>query len=326
MRSAELTRERATTESTAETRPVDSERVQTCPECEGRLSTDEKHAEVICVDCGLVVEEGRLDRGPEWRSFGEDGRSEKRRVGAPTTSLLHDRGLSTHIGWENRDSYGKTLSARQRTQMQRLRTWDERYRTRDHRDRNLKQALGEIQRMGSALGLSDEVMETASVIYRRALDADLLPGRSIEAISTAALYAAARQMRTPRSIDEVTAVSRIEELEFKRAYRYVVRELELAVQPASPQSYLGRFTSELDVDAETVHLARELLEAAEGTSAFNGKSPVGLAAAAIYAASRLTGLGLTQDQVGAVADVSNVTIRNRYTELLDAYETRHAGI
>jgi predicted sugar kinase len=53
-----------------------------------------------------------------------------------------------------------------------------------------------------------------------------LRGRSIEGVSTAALYAAARQAGSPRSIDEVVHVSRIDELEFTRTYRYVIRELE----------------------------------------------------------------------------------------------------
>jgi len=292
-----------------------------CPECGGQLTVDDERAETVCESCGLVVQEDHIDHGPEWRAFNPGEKDEKSRVGAPTTKMLHDKGLSSQIGWENKDSYGKTLSARQRRKMQRLRTWDERFRTRNHKERNLKQALGEIERMGSALGLPDEVRETASVIYRRALKEDLLPGRTIEGVATAAIYAAARQMKNPRSIDEVAAVSRVEEMEFKRAYRYVVRELNLAVAPANPQQYVGRLASGLDIDNETEQLAREILRTAEGTGTFNGKSPVGLAAAAIYAASQLTGKTLTQDEVGAVAEVSNVTIRNRYQELLEVYES-----
>jgi len=291
-----------------------------CPECDGKLVTDEEHGETVCASCGLVVEQDQVDRGPEWRAFDSRERDEKSRVGAPTTKMLHDKGLSSHIGWQDKDSYGRTLSPRQRRKMQRLRTWDERFRTRNHKERNLKQALAEIERMGSALGLGDDVRETASVIYRRALAEDLLPGRTIEGVATASLYAAARQMNTPRSIDEVAAVSRVDEVEFKRAYRYVVRELGLAVKPANPQQFVGRLASGLDVDAETEELARTLLRTAEGTGAFNGKSPVGLAAAAIYAASQLTGEKLTQDAVGDAADVSSVTIRNRYQELLEVYE------
>ncbi|GGL61133.1 transcription initiation factor IIB [Halocalculus aciditolerans] len=289
-----------------------------CPECGGDVRHDAEHGETVCADCGLVVEEDGIDRGPEWRAFDSAEKDKKSRVGAPTTNMMHDKGLSTNIGWQNKDAYGNSLSSRQRQKMQRLRTWNERFRTRDSKERNLKQALGEIERMSSALGLPKEVRETASVIYRRALNEDLLPGRSIEGVATAAVYAAARQMQTPRSIDEVAVVSRIDEMEFKRTYRYIVRELSLEVAPADPASYVPRFASELDLSEEVERQARDLLTTAQETGVTSGKSPVGLAAAAIYAASLLTNQKVTQSAVSDVTDVSEVTIRNRYQELLEA--------
>ena len=290
----------------------------TCPECEGQLVHDEERAETVCSDCGLVVEEGGIDPGPEWRAFDAQEKDEKSRVGAPTTTMMHDKGLSTNIGWQDKDAYGNSLSARQREKMQRLRTWNERFRTRNSKERNLKQALGEIDRMASALGLPENVRETASVIYRRALDDDLLPGRSIEGVATAALYAAARQAGTPRSLDEISGVSRVDKMELTRTYRYIVRQLGLEVQPADPVSYLPRFTSDLDLSEEAERQARELLESAKDDGVHSGKSPVGLAAASIYAAALLTNEKVTQSQVSEVTDVSEVTIRNRYKELLAA--------
>lgn len=292
-----------------------------CPECNGHLERDAEHGETVCAECGLVVDEESIDRGPEWRAFNSTERDQKSRVGAPTTKMLHDEGLSTNIGWQNKDAAGRTLSSRQRQKMQRLRTWDERFRTRNHKERNLKQALGEIDRMGSALGLPKDVRETASVIYRRALAEDLLPGRTIEGIATAAIYAAARQADRPRSLDEVSAVSRVDRMEFKRAYRYIVRELSLAVKPADPQQYVARIVSKAGASDETAHRARQLLQTAAGTGVFNGKSPIGLAAAAIYAAGQLTGERLTQSVISEAADVSEVTIRNRYQELLEVADT-----
>ena len=296
----------------------ESEQERACPECGGRVVSDAEHGETVCTECGLVVNEREVDRGPEWRAFDSREKNNKSRVGAPTTKMMHDQGLSTNIDWRDKDAYGNTLSSRQRAKMQRLRTWDERFRTRDAKERNLKQALGEIERMASALGLPENVRETASVIYRRALDEDLLPGRSIEAIGTASLHAAARQAGVPRSIDEVAEVSRIEQMEFERAYRYIVRELGLGIKPADPASYVGRFASELDVNDEVEQRARELLETTKREGAHSGKSPVGLAAAAVYAAALLTNQRVTQSEVSAVADVSEVTIRNRYKELLEA--------
>ncbi|PSP75181.1 transcription initiation factor IIB 2 [Halobacteriales archaeon QS_3_64_16] len=317
------TRFRTRSERTEEREQSEGERTDraestvTCPECGGRLVSDAEHGETICEECGLVIDEDTVDRGPEWRAFDSSEKDEKSRVGAPTTKMMHDQGLSTNIDWRDKDAYGNTLSSRQRAKMQRLRTWDERFRTRDAKERNLKQALGEIERMASALGLPENVRETASVIYRRALDEDLLPGRSIEAISTAALHAAARQAGVPRSIDEVAEVSRINQMEFERAYRYVVRELGLGIKPADPTSYVGRFASDLDVSDEVEQRARELLETTKREGAHSGKSPVGLAAAAVYAAALLTNQRVTQSEVSEVADVSEVTIRNRYKELLE---------
>ena len=307
----------ATTEAAAERDEL------RCPECRGRLRSD--GAETVWGDGGLVVEEDEIDRGPEWRAFDSAEKDEKSRVGAPTTKMMHDDGLSTNIGWQDKDAYGNSLSSSQRKKMQRLRTWNERFRTRDSKERNLKQALGEIERMASALGLPQSVRETASMIYRQALKNDMLPGRSIEGIATASLHAAARMERIPRSIDEIAAVSRVEEEEFKRAYRYINRELELEIQPPDPNEYLPRFASDLDIDDETQRRARELLETGKRANLHSGKSPVGLAAAAIYAAAQFTADTLTQSDVAKVTDISEVTIRNRYQELLEAEGARING-
>jgi len=292
-----------------------------CPECGGRLQADSEHGETVCSDCGLVVEEDEIDRGPEWRAFDSKEKDEKSRVGAPTTKMMHDKGLSTNIGWQDKDAYGKSLNSRQRQKMQRLRTWNERFRTRDSKERNLKQALGEIDRMASALGLPENVRETASVIYRRALDENLLPGRSIEGVATASLYASARQAGTPRSLDEISGVSRVEKDEIARTYRYVVRQLNLEIQPADPESYVPRFASDLGLSEEAERRARKLLKSAKQQGIHSGKSPVGLAAASVYAASLLTNEKVTQSEVSEVANISEVTIRNRYHELLEAEES-----
>ncbi|CQH53007.1 transcription initiation factor TFB [Halobacterium hubeiense] len=312
--------DRQQNENESETEVESADETVTCPECGGRVVNDEEHGESVCADCGLVIEEDSIDRGPEWRAFNSNEKDQKSRVGAPTTNMMHDKGLSTNIGWQDKDAYGNSLSSNQRQKMQRLRKWNERFRTRNSKERNLKQALGEIERMASALGLPKEVRETASVIYRRALSEDLLPGRSIEGVATSALYAAARQMQTPRSIDEVANVSRIDAMEFKRTYRYIVRELGLEVAPADPASYVPRFASELDLPDEVERRARELLDNAKEDGVTSGKSPVGLAAAAIYASSLLTNHKVTQSEVSDVTDVSEVTIRNRYQELLEATE------
>jgi len=289
-----------------------------CPECEGDVVTQSDAAETVCTACGLVLDDQRIDRGPEWRAYDAGENEEKSRVGAPATQLMHDKGLSTNIGWQNKDAHGNSLSSRKRQKLQRLRTWNERFRTRDSKERNLKQALGEIDRMACALGIHKPTRESASVIYRRALDERLLPGRSIEGVAAASLYAATRLDGIARTIDEIAAVSRVDGLEIKRTYRYVVRELNLQIPPTDPIEYVGRIASEVGCRDETERYARRLIETATEQGIHSGKHPVGIAASAVYAAGRLCGEDLTQGDVSEVADISEVTIRNRYREVLEA--------
>lgn len=291
---------------------------QSCPECEGPIVTESDGSAAVCDDCGLVIADQPIDTGPEWRAFDQQEHEQKSRVGAPTTSLIHDRGMSTTISWQDKDAGGNWLSPERRRELARLRRWDERFRAQDADDRNLKVALGEIVRMASALGLPEPTRETASVIYRRALSNDLLPGRSIEGMATASVYAAARLDGIARSIDEVAGVSRVDPIEIKRTYRYLTRELGLEVPPTDPAEYIARYASAIDCSDQTERHARELIDAATDQGLHSGKNPVGIAASAIYAAAKVTGEDITQADISTVADISEVTIRNRYQELLDA--------
>src|SRR6056297_2558202 len=224
------TRQRDTEQEEAE-QSSESTGQQTCPECESESITSSDGGELICEECGLVVEEDNIDMGPEWRAFNHSERQSKSRVGAPTTQTRHDKGLTTTIDWKDKDAYGRSLSSEKRSQMHRLRKWQERIRTKDAGERNLQFALSEIDRMASALGVPRSVREVASVIYRRALNEDLIRGRSIEGVATSALYAACRQEGIPRSLDEVAEVSRVPQKEIGRTYRYIAPALSLEMQP-----------------------------------------------------------------------------------------------
>jgi len=306
------------TESDTEEHAGESE-TESCPECESeRLVTSGDGDEVVCDDCGLVLEDQMIDRGPEWRAFNHGERQSKSRVGAPTTKTMHDKGLTTQIDWKNKDAYGRSLSSEKRSQMSRLRKWQERIRTKDAGERNLQFALSETDRMASALGVPRSVREVASVIYRRALNEDLIRGRSIEGVATSCLYAACRQEGIPRSLEEVSEVSRVEQKEIGRTYRYISQELGLRMEPVDPKEYVPRFCSELGVSEEVEMKAKEIIDVTAEQGLLSGKSPTGFAAAAIYAASLLCNEKQTQREVASVAQVTEVTIRNRYQEQIEA--------
>ncbi len=306
-------------EERSTTGPDEREGVQHCPECESdTLVTSADGSELTCEDCGLIVEERLIDRGPEWRAFNHQDRQSKSRVGAPTTQTMHDKGMTTSIDWKNADAYGRSLSPEKRGQMRRLRKWQERIRTKDAGERNLQFALSETDRMASALAIPRSVREVACVTYRRALAEDLIRGRSIEGVATSTLYIACRMEGIPRSLEEVSAVSRVDRKEIGRTYRYIAQELTLEMHPVDPKKYVPRFCSELDLTEEVQAKANEIIDVTTEQGLLSGKSPTGYAAAAIYAASLLCNEKKTQREVADVAQVTEVTIRNRYQEQIKA--------
>jgi transcription initiation factor TFIIB len=174
--------------------------------------------------------------------------------------------------------------------------------------------LIEINRMSSALDLPQPTRETASVIYRKALDGNLIRGRSIEGVAASALYIACRKEGIPRSLDEFDGVARVDRTEIGRTYRYLVSELDLEMKPVDPKRFVPRFCSELELGEQVQRTAMDILDRVHEEDLHSGKSPTGLAAAAIYTASFLNDDERTQSEIAQVAQVTEVTIRNRYNE------------
>ena len=287
-----------------------------CPKCSSKhLTKDYSRAELVCEKCGLVIDAEIMDHGPEWRAFDNEQREKKARTGSPMTYTVHDKGLSTTIGWQNRDAYGHSIPTRNRAQLFRLRKWQTRTRISNGTERNLAQALSNLDRMSSTLGLPRNVRETAAMIYRRAVRQKLSRGRTIEGVTAAVLYAACRQCNVPRTLDEISNITQMKKKEIGRNYRNISRKLELKLLPTTPQDYISRFCSQLKLSNEVQVKTIEILKHAAKQELTSGRGPTGLASAALYIASVLCGERRTQREVAEIGGVTEVTIRNRYKEL-----------
>ena len=298
--------------------PKQPMRVRQCPECGStRLMRDYECAEIVCMECGFVIATKLADRGPEWRAFNHEQRAKRTRVGAPLTYTIHDKGLSTMIDWHDRDIYGKRLSPGQKAQIYRLRKWQRRIRVSDATERNLAFALSEISKIANALSLPKNILETASVIYRKAVKERLIRGRSIQGVTAAAIYVACRQCGLARTLEEVAQASNISKKEVGRSYRFLVKELDYFIPPLKPSQYITKFSNQLTMQGKVEEIAHKILGTAKELKLTSGRGPTGIAAAASYIASVLTGERKTQREIAEIAQVTEVTIRNRYKELVE---------
>ncbi len=287
--------------------------VKKCPECGSiNLFLNRDKGEVICKDCGLVVEDKMVEFGQEWREFESGDAAKLRRTGAPMTYTQYDQGLGTEVG-QKADLF--KLGGKDRSKFFRLRKWQ--YRISTAIERNLKLALAELKRVSSYLKLPKSVEEEAARIYTLAVQRGLVRGRSMESVVAGALYAACRRHEVPRTLDELSEASGIEKKEIGRTYRFVTRELGITILPSNPADYIARFASSLKLSAETQSKSVEILDKAQKVELTSGRGPTGIAAAALYVSALLHGEKRTQREVADVAGVTEVTIRNRYKELLE---------
>jgi len=233
------------------------------------------------------------------------------------TYMIHDKGLSTMIDWKNRDIFGKEIPAKLRGQIYRLRKWQSRIRISDATERNLTFALSELDRMASNLDLPKNLRECAAKVYRDAVEANLIRGRSIEGVAAASLYAACRMYKVPRTLNEIADVARVDKKEIGRSFRFVSNELDLNLNPTKPIDFLTRFISELKLSTRCQKMAKAIIRMAEERGLTSGRGPTGVCAAAIYAASSLTKERRTQRRIALITGVTEVTVRNRFTELIE---------
>lgn len=275
----------------------------------GPLVTDSIRGEIFCSRCGAVLVDKVEDLGPEERSYSMEEYNNKTRTGLASTLSLHDKGLATVIGRQNRDALGNYLSSDMRMIFHRLRTWDGRSKA-HNKEKNMKSAFGTLGMMQSKLELSDTVIERAAYIYRKALSKKMTSGRTIVGIMASSLYVSCRELGVPRTLDDIAKAANLTVRELSRDYRLLVNRLDLHPESYDSSEFVTRISSNVGLAEKTRRQALEILQKAKEKGVTNGKNPVTLAATALYISAVLNNESKTQGNIAKASGVSSVTIRN----------------
>jgi transcription initiation factor TFIIB len=288
-----------------------------CPECGSTvIYRDPTRGEIICGNCGIVISERYIDQGPEWRAFSSEEKEGRSRVGAPTTFAMHDKGLSTVIDRRDIDVYGNKLVPSRRAQIYRLRKWQIRSMVHNSVQRNLATAMSELDRLTSQLGIPRDIKETAAIIYRKALERRLVRGRTIDGVTAAAVYLACRLHHVPRALEEIVTHTHAGRKELGRSIRLILHTSGIAIPRPKPQDFISRFGEDLRMSVNAQRRAIEIIDQAQAMGLTAGKDPTGMAAAALYIAGLIEGERRTQQEVAGAAHITEVTVRNRYKEMV----------
>lgn len=258
-----------------------AETVDRCPECGShRLEVDARRREVVCRDCGLVLEDTEL--------------ALEEPAAPPSTADQTSFGQRLPRHLERAQKRADELSSSERRWIA---------------------AKQEAHRIASVLACPRDVADRAADLIKAARKAKLTQGRSLDALAAASLMAACRILHMPRTEADLREAARAGWSDIQAAYKALVTGLELPIPPMTAHEYMAQLASQIDLGTGVEAEARDMLSRVCGTEKAAGKSPLGWAAAALVLASRESEPPLSMNRAAEVADVSPSTVKARVDEL-----------
>jgi transcription initiation factor TFIIB len=287
---------------------------ENCLKVKAPLITDSNTGEVLCSRCGLVLAEKLEDSGHEQNVFTNDQYFERARTGSKSTLAIDDMGLATIIDSKDKDASGNSLSIDMKNTFSRLRIWDNRSKSKSS-ERSLRSAFIILNTMKTKLVIPDTVIEKAAYLYRKALSKKMTKGRSISALSLAALYTACREANAPRSLQDIASAGNVSVKDLSRHIRILINSLDLRVESYDSSNFVNRIASVVGISEKTRRDALYILSNAKEKGISAGKNPVAMAATALYLSCVNNAEKQSQRRISEASGISVVTIRNRAASL-----------
>ena len=286
---------------------------------EATLIEDHRAGDMICFDCGLVVVDRAIDVHSEWRTFADDSASKNRsRVGPEENPLFRGNNLGTIIvkgkGRASFDSEDNTkyISRSWTTTSSVPRASDENPTS----NRTLLSAFRTISDMADKINIPKVVTDRANLLFKAVRDGGKVQGHKNGVIAAACLYIACRQENVPRTFKEIVAVTSENKKQIGRCFQMICKAHVTNVDAIKTDDFMGRFCAKLNLKPYVQKGATRIAWKASELFIVSGRSPISVAAAAIYMASQASDDKKTQKEIVEVTGVADVTIRQNYKLML----------
>ncbi|ABP95888.1 MULTISPECIES: transcription initiation factor IIB [Metallosphaera] len=287
-----------------------------CPICEGtEIIYDAEHGNYVCARDGTVIEENVPDPGPEWREFDAGDRNKKRRVGAGITDRVHDKGFSTIIGG------GRVKDKMKAIRLQRLQN-----KSRvTSKDKKLVTYLSILNSEASKLGLPGYVKETAAGVIKKLIESGLARRIDTYALIAATLFYVSRLYKIPLQLNEIKKLFNIDSSAFWKASTRVQNVIQKSTFMSnfggpSPLEHIPDIVNRAKLPPHVETMAAEIASILIKNAITSGKGHLSVAAAAVYLASTILDHKKTQKELAEVLNITEVTIRNRYKEIVNSLD------
>ncbi|RHZ88861.1 hypothetical protein Glove_21g84 [Diversispora epigaea] len=278
-----------------------------CPDCKNpnpKLIEEFANGDMVCGECGLVLDDKIIDTRSEWRTFNNDERNnDPSRIGA-VSDPLDPSALDTSISWQGNTnnefpSSSSSLSL-SRTHFK---------ATINKSNVSLRYVLQEIESICHSMDLSTEIIETTKQLYRRSNEEKILRGKDKVVIYAACIYIACRIMKVGRSLKEIIAVTRVSKGHLSRAIKILVSTFDLNLEQMTSEDLMARFCNRLAISPEVTGTSIKVSQRIEQLGLLAGRTQNTVAAAVILFVTTMLKYPISIDNISNVSGMATSSIK-----------------
>lgn len=286
-----------------------------CDQCESRLVISEDGF-MVCsnVKCGIIYSD-IISQSAEWRYYGADDSktTDPTRCGMPINPLLKESSYSCKIMQTNNMTY----------EMRKIMKYNDR-KSMPHKELTLYKDFQKITQMAQ-IGNIPKVIIDDAIYYYHLISQNPLSrrGENREGIIAASIYLACRKNDCPRTTKEIASIFKLNPKNVSWGFKNVqsiINEFEndfcenekTELSITTPQSFIGRFCSKLNINTELTNLCLFVSMKIEKENIMPTNTPPSIAAGVIYFISSVCHLNITKQHVKQISEISEVTINKCY--------------
>ncbi len=277
-----------------------------CPECGNNIPIfDEERGEIICRNCGLVVEE---------KIISTTGKKIKGQIYSEDFLSVY-KGRKPFMGKPNKDFSKKYLPPKAMEIFKRLKYIDS-YLSKE--EKRVKNALDEFKILSSILSLSKNRKERISLFIQKFMKYNLLQGKSYLSFVSAATLLVLRKESVPIGLKEMAEILSLDLKKLTKAYFFLIKKTRQRIPKQNLKKLIEKFCENLNLPQETQTLCCSLSD--KLNTDFSGKNPRGIAGAIIYIIANANNANkkerrITQKEISKVAKITETTIRERIEDI-----------
>lgn len=281
----------------------------TCPMCGSKdVILDPQLYVHVCRTCGLVIEEHPCSYGYENRVFDDKAM----RTSGVETNKVHDKGIGS-------TEFEATYDVKDKLKWKTLERINKSVRV-SKNERVVEKALRFLNQYARLLNAPNYVAETAAKLLSKTVRGKNYKSKTLKNFAIASIYVAYKihGCKKPAKLFAKETNIKLSDLwEGTKTIELANNVKTTYVKKEDPSNYIEILVKKLNLSSRVNRLSHVILNKAKEVGIGVGKPAVGLASASVYIATILLNEKKTQLEIAEALGISDVMIRNRYSEIID---------